>query len=125
MPAAAKNGDSVKAIDVHEVYVGDSTQMLRHPFRGQLIEGLSSNVLIQDQPAATLGSIAKNVHVARGNGFVKTPENNGSITSGSSSVFINGKAAARNGDTVETCDDIKQENSNGKVIASGSVLIGD
>jgi uncharacterized Zn-binding protein involved in type VI secretion len=42
---------------------------------------------------------------------------------GSSTVFINGKAAARNGDTALTCND-PADLPAGTIIATGTVFIG-
>ena len=42
---------------------------------------------------------------------------------GSATVKINGKKAARNGDTAETCND-PSDLPAGTVIASGTVMIG-
>ncbi len=55
--------------------------------------------------------------------FQNPPSNQGSVLMGSASVFINGKAAARNGDQAQTCAD-PLPNQNAKVVAVGTVLAG-
>ena len=49
--------------------------------------------------------------------------NRGQIIMGSATVLINGKGAARNGDTANTCND-PADMPVGTVIAVGTVLIG-
>ncbi|HEX9619368.1 MAG TPA: PAAR domain-containing protein, partial [Polyangiaceae bacterium] len=85
----------------------------------------SSDVNIEGKPAATVDSTATNSpsHVPIGGSFVNSPKNEGKITKGSSSVTINGKAAARSGDTAETCND-PADAPVGSVVAVSSVLIG-
>lgn len=110
MPAA-KEGDQIVALDTHIVILPPpaAPQALPHPFAGKLNGGLSSNVKIMGKPAATVGSTADNspahVPTAPGTAFQKPPSNKGTVTVGSASVLINRKAAARNGDTAETCND--------------------
>jgi uncharacterized Zn-binding protein involved in type VI secretion len=131
MPAA-KKGDRVVGTDTHIVMVpsppGPPTPTpLPHPFAGVLDDGLSTNVKIMGEPAATVGSTASNrpphVPTPPGTAFQKGPANKATIQIGSSTVKINGKAAARNGDTALTCND-PTDLPVGKVIASGTVRIG-
>lgn len=130
MPPVAKEGDEVTGTDTHTVNVPDSPpQNLPHPFNGTLRQDLSADVEITGKPAATLGSISKNdsphVPTSLGVSFVSPPSNQGTVTSGSETVLINGEGAARNSDPVETCDDVNSMNSNGKVESAGWVVIGD
>ena len=110
MPAA-KEGDQIVALDTHIVILPPPAppQALPHPFAGKLNGGLSSNVKIMGKPAATVGSTADNspahVPTAPGTAFQKPPANLGTVKMGSATVKINNKAAARNGDTAETCND--------------------
>jgi uncharacterized Zn-binding protein involved in type VI secretion len=128
---AAKEGDKITAVDTHIVLVPSPTGTvptpLPHPFSGKLNGSLSSDVNIMDKKAATVDSTADNspAHIATppGTSFQTPPANKGTVKTGSSSVKINGKAAARNGDTAETCND-PQDLSVGKVVAAGTVLIG-
>lgn len=129
---AAKQGDKIVATDTHIVMVpappGPPVPTpLPHPFAGMLSGGLSSNVKVMGLPAATVGSTADNapphVPTAPGNGFQKPPANKGTVKMGSPTVKINGKAAARNGDIAETCNDPANLPA-GSVIAAGTVLIG-
>lgn len=128
--AAAKQGDKVQATDMHMVVVpGPPPQslLLPNPFSGTIDGGLSSNVNIDGKPAAVVGSSASNTpaHIVPppGTNFVKPPLNKGTIFMGSQTVFINAKPAARNGDTVVTCND-PADLPNGKIIAVGTVMIG-
>lgn len=129
---AAKQGDKITAIDTHIVLVpappGPPVPTpLRHPFSGTINGSLSRNVNIMGVPAATIDSTADNIpsHIPTppGTAFQKTPANKGTIKTGSQTVKINGKAAARNGDTAETCND-PVDLLVGTVVAAGTVLIG-
>lgn len=127
---AAKKGDQVMATDTHIVMIpspgGPVPTPLPHPFAGQIDDQLSDDVNIEGQPAAVEGSKASNTpsHIPQGGSFQSPPSDKGTITSGSGTVFINGKAAARNGDTAETCND-PSDAPVGTVMASGTVMIGD
>jgi uncharacterized Zn-binding protein involved in type VI secretion len=128
---AARQGDQIVALDTHIVYVPAGTTVVAmpwvHPFTGVINGALSSNVNIMKRPAATVDSTADNTppHIPTlpGMSFQNAPRNLGKITGGSASVKINGKAAARNGDVAETCND-PEDQPVGKVVAIGSVLIG-
>jgi uncharacterized Zn-binding protein involved in type VI secretion len=126
---AAKQGDRIQAIDTHIILVpspgGPVPTPLPHPFNGILMQNLSPNVKIMGMPAATVGSIAVNTppHIPQGGSFQTPPTNQGRIITGSATVFINGKPAARNGDQAMTCND-PVDLPVGTVIAVGTVLIG-
>ena len=126
---AAKKGDQITAIDTHVVIVPSPAPPtpLPHPFVGVINGGLSSNVNIMGMPAATVDSTAENtpVHLPTppGTSFQAPPSNKATIKIGSPTVKINGKAAARNGDTAETCND-PSNLPVGTVVAVGTVLIG-
>jgi len=128
---AAKQGDQIVATDTHIVLVpspgGPVPTPLPHPFIGIIDANLSKNVLIMGRPAATVSSTAKNTppHIPTppGTSFQKPPSNTGTIIMGSATVLINGKPAARTGDTVNTCND-PVDLPVGKVVAAGTVLIG-
>lgn len=128
---AAKKGDKIVAIDTHIVMVPSSPSPvptpLPHPFTGVIGDGLSGNVNIMGLPAATVDSTADNepAHVPAppGTAFQKSPANKATIKTGSSTVRINGKMAARNGDTAMTCND-PADLPAGTVMATGTVLIG-
>lgn len=127
----AKKGDQVLATDTHIVMVpspgGPVPTPLPHLFTGILGGGLSSDVKIMGQPAATVDSTADNTppHIPTppGTAFQSPPSNKGTIKMGSATVKINGKAAARNGDKAETCND-PSDMPVGTVIAVGTVMIG-
>lgn len=126
---AAKKGDQVMATDTHIIMIpspnGAVPTPLPHPFTGMLDNSLSSDVNIDGQPAATEGSTATNTpsHIPQGGSFQKPPANKGTIQLGSTSVFINGKAAARNGDKALTCND-PADVPVGTVVAVSTVMIG-
>ena len=128
---AAKQGDQVVATDTHIVMIPSPggpvpTPVPGHPFAGKLDGSLSSDVYIEGKPAAVQGSTATNkpAHVPQGGpSFQKPPANKGTVQLGSSSVFINGKPAARNGDKVITCND-PTDLPVGTIVAVSTVLIG-
>lgn len=125
---AAKLGDTVVAVDTHIVVVpGVGPTPLPHPFSGTLTDSLSQDVLIMGQPAAVVGSIAKNMppHIPTppGTSFSSPPSNQGTVSLGSTTVMINGKGVARAGDTVRTCND-PADLPVGTIVATGTVLIG-
>ena len=128
---AAKQGDQVVATDTHIVMVpspgGPVPTPLPHPFTGILSGGLSSDVKVMGMAAATVDSTADNTppHIPTppGIAFQSPPANKATIKMGSATVKINGKAAARNGDTAETCND-PSDLPAGTVIAAGTVMIG-
>ena len=125
---AAKQNDQIIGTDIHIVLVpGGPPTPLPHPFTGIITGNLSSNVNIMGCPAATVDSTADNVppHLPTppGTSFQKLPSNKATIKVGSPTVNINGKMAARNGDSAMTCND-PADMPSGTVIAVGTVLIG-
>jgi uncharacterized Zn-binding protein involved in type VI secretion len=126
---AAKQGDQVMATDTHIVMIpspgGPVPTPLPNPFAGQINGSLSSNVNILGMAAAVVGSTAANTpeHIPQGGSFQKPPSNQATIQTGSATVFINGKQAARNGDTAMTCND-PADAPIGTVVAAGNVNIG-
>jgi uncharacterized Zn-binding protein involved in type VI secretion len=127
---AAKQGDQIVATDTHIIMIptpaGPVPTPLPHPFMGQIDGDLSSDVKIEGKAAAVVGSTATNMpsHIPQGGPFQKPPANKGKIMLGSNTVLINGKMAARMGDTAQTCND-PSDLPVGVVIAAGTVLIGD
>jgi uncharacterized Zn-binding protein involved in type VI secretion len=128
---AAKQNDMIQAVDTHIVMVPSPggpvpTPIPGHPFNGIINGGLSSDVKIMGMPAATVGSTANNQppHIPMGGpSFQIPPTNQGTIIAGSTTVLINGKPAARNGDKANTCND-PAPLPVGTVIAVGTVMIG-
>ena len=128
---AAKQGDQIVATDTHIVLVpspsGSVPTPLPHPFSGILDGNLSSDVKIEGRPAATVDSTATNTppHIPTppGVSFANPPKNQGKIILGSTTVKINGKAAARAGDTAQTCND-PADMPVGTVVATSTVMIG-
>lgn len=127
---AAKQGDKIMAMDTHILMVpspgGPVPTPTPLPFNGIINGNLSSDVKIMGMPAATVGSTADNVppHICPPPAtFQKPPTNKGTIQMGSTTVFINGKPAARMGDTCMTCND-PTDLPAGTVVAVGTVMIG-
>jgi uncharacterized Zn-binding protein involved in type VI secretion len=126
---AAKQGDQIVGVDTHIIMIpspgGPVPTPLPHPFSGIIDGSLSSDVKIMGMAAATLNSTATNTppHIPQGGPFQAPPSNRGQIILGSATVLINGKGAARNGDTANTCND-PADMPVGTVVAVGTVLIG-
>lgn len=126
---AAKQGDQITGVDTHIIMIpspgGPVPTPLPHPFAGMLDGSLSPDVKIMGMAAAVVGSTATNTppHIPQGGPFQMPPSNRGQIILGSATVLINGKQAARNGDTANTCND-PADMPVGTVIAVGTVLIG-
>jgi uncharacterized Zn-binding protein involved in type VI secretion len=97
-------------------------------FSGTIDGGVVPTVKIGGQPAAVAGSSATNqpphVFTPPGVSFQVPPQNQGTVQIGSATVKIGGKAAARNGDGVVTCDDVAPTAPKGQIVAAGTVLIG-
>ena len=129
-PAATAN-HSVVGVDTHIVMVptpgGPVPTPLPHPFNGKLDGGLINTVKIGGQAAAVVGSTATNqpshTPTPPGTSFQKPPTNQGTVFMGSPTVKIGGKAAARMGDPVKTCND-PADVPFGQIIAAGTVMIG-
>jgi uncharacterized Zn-binding protein involved in type VI secretion len=126
---AAKQGDQIMATDTHIIMIpspgGPVPTPLPHPFTGIIDDALSSDVNIEGKPAAVQGSTATNTpaHIPQGGPFQKPPANRATIQMGSATVLINGKPAARNGDTALTCND-PADLPAGTIVAVGTVFIG-
>jgi uncharacterized Zn-binding protein involved in type VI secretion len=129
-PPAAKQGDKVVGTDIHIIMVpspgGPVPTPTPLPFNGTITTNLSTDVFIEGKPAATVQSGATNMppHIPAGGPFQKPPSNQGKIIVGSTGVFINGKPAARQGDTAMTCND-PVDAPTGTVMAVGTVFIGE
>src|SRR4051794_11605852 len=126
---AAKQGDTITALDIHIIMIPAAAGApvptpLPHPFMGMIDGGLSSNVKIMGRPAATLGSTATNTppHIPMGGPFQRPPSNKAQIMTGSPTVMINHKPAARASDTALTCND-PVDLPAGTVVAVGTVFV--
>lgn len=123
---AAKENDLAVGVDIHVVLVpspgGPVPTPLPHPFSGPLDTDLSQDVEIEGRAAATKGSIATNkpphIPTPPGTSFQSPPEDKGTVSTGSATVNINGKQAARVGDTVDSCEGVSV------IVGSSTVLIG-
>jgi uncharacterized Zn-binding protein involved in type VI secretion len=124
---AAKQGDRVTATDTHLIQAPGPTAPapVPHPFGGVLDGSLSPDVTIEGRAAATLTSTATNTppHLPQGGTFVIPPTNRATVVSGSATVTINGRPAARNGDQASTCND-PVPLPVGSVVATSTVSIG-
>ena len=131
MPAAAKMGDQVLGTDVHIELVpspgGPVPTPFPLPFSGTITGGCSQNVLVENRPAAVVGSTATNspphLPMPPGTAFQVPPTNSGTVVAGSATVLINNKPAARAGDSVMTCAD-PVPTPNSKIQGVSTVLIG-
>ena len=126
---AAKMGDKIIGTDIHIVLIpspgGPIPTPLPAPFNGQLQLDLSTDVMIEGKPAATMGSKAVNMppHIPAGGPFQTPPKNQGEVMIGSTTVMINGKQTARMGDTAKTCND-PADLPVGQVVAVSTVMVG-
>jgi hypothetical protein len=90
-------------------------------------------------PVAVVGSSSQNAvppasqpNVIAAGAPLSAVDNTATVTDGSGTVFVNGKAAARNGDKAKTWDysappspGVGKEIENGSVVASANVFFGD
>lgn len=124
---AAKQGDQVTAVDTHLIQPPGPTAPVPvpHPFNGIIDGGLSTDVMIERRAAATITSTATNTppHIPQGGSFVIPPTDTATIVTGSGTVLINNKPAARTGDTATTCND-PVPLPVGSVVAVSTVRIG-
>jgi len=132
-PAAARLTDAVAGKDTHIVNVPSPsgtvpTPLPGHPFKGTLTSGGVTAVRIDGLAAAVVGTAATNapphLPLPPGTSFVNPPSNKGSVSQGSSTVTIGGKAAARLGDAVRTCNDPTDADTSAITSGSGTVTIG-
>jgi uncharacterized Zn-binding protein involved in type VI secretion len=133
MPAARET-DQVVGADTHIVLVPSPpgapvpTPLPGHVFSGQIGSETSADVQFDGLAAATVDSVAtnkpKHLPMPPGTSFARTPSNRGVVSQGSASVTINGKAAARLGDPVRSCNDPKDLETSAIVSGSGTVMIG-
>jgi uncharacterized Zn-binding protein involved in type VI secretion len=128
---AARQNDPVTGTDVHILLVpspgGPVPTPTPLPFAGQLMTGLSTDVLINGRPAAVQGSVAQNMppHLCPPPAsFSKPPTNQGRVLIGSPTVLVNGKPLARLGDQVATCNDPADLPSSTITGGSPDVLVG-
>jgi uncharacterized Zn-binding protein involved in type VI secretion len=112
MPPAARQNDPVTGTDTHILMVpspgGPVPTPTPLPFAGTLVGNLSTDVYVNNLPAAVQGSTAQNapVHIAPPPAtFSRPPTNQGRVVAGSPTVLVNGKPFARVGDPVMTCND--------------------
>ena len=128
---AARKGDAVVGIDTHIVLVPPAPPTptpLPHPFSGTITGSTVSSVKIEGAEAAVVGSTAKNdpAHIPTppGTAFQNPPSNSGTVSSGSQTVKIGGKAAARVGDPVKTCNDPADADTSAITAGAAKVTIG-
>ena len=110
-PAAARMNDSVTGTDIHIVLIpspgGPVPTPLPHPYVGTITAQTSTDVMINNQPAAMRDSttMLSSPHIPNGGPFQLPPTGRGTIMMGSPTVQVNGRPLARLGDPVRTCND--------------------
>lgn len=130
---AARLTDQVTGADTHVVNVpapsgSVPTPLPGHPFSGTLTSAAAADVRIEGLAAAVVGTVAtndpKHVPLPPGTSFVNQPSNRGAVSQGSSTVTVGGKAAARLGDPVRTCNDPTDADTSAITSGAGTVMIG-
>ncbi len=129
---AATQGSQVIGVDTHIVLVptpgGPVPTPLPHPFAGAIQSGLALTVRVGGRPAATVDSVAianpPHLPTPPGASFQTPPANQGAVATGSATVRLGGKAAARVGDPVRTCNDPADAPVSAIVGPAGTVMIG-
>lgn len=104
-PAAALN-DRITGMCTHLVPTpGGPPAPSPMPFSGPLLEGLATTVLISGMPAAVVGSVAYATppHVGIVDAFAAPPMQRATVLDGSTTVFFDGRLAARTGSSCATC----------------------
>lgn len=127
---AARMGDTVTGVDIHVVLVPSVTGSIPtptpHPFAGRVSGGVSRDVEINGQPAATQGSTARadSPHVPIGGpSFARPPSSSGTVQTGSVTVLVNDKPLARLGDPVVTCNDPVDAPTSAITTGSANVVV--
>ena len=125
---AARQNDPVTGTDIHILMVpspgGPVPTPTPLPYAGQLALSLSTDVLINSRPAATQGSKSQQTPHIPPFPFQRPPTNQGTVLMGSTTVFIDGKPAARMGDSVMNCNDPVPAPTGTIAGGSTTVLIG-
>lgn len=125
---AAKQGDMIVAVDIHlEQPPGPVPPIpMVSPFMAPIMTGLSTDVMIEKRPAATLGSGGTSLppHIPKVGTFINPPTNQGTIILGSFTVLINKKPAARMGDSAMTCNDPSPLPIGNVIVPGGTVMVG-
>ena len=106
---AARQNDQVTGIDTHLCVPPSGPPVPTPlPFTSLLVSALSTDVFINQLPAATQDSICQHTppHIPPPpTTFSKPPTNQGKVLIGSQTVLVNNKPLARVGDAVMTCND--------------------
>lgn len=126
----AKQGDRVVGVDTHVVLVpspgGPVPTPMPMSFNGMLVEELGTSTMIDNQPVALVGSVARNLppHLPLGGPFQKPPANAGKISQGSESVFVENRAVARANDPARCCNDPADQDTANVVVSAPTVFAG-
>lgn len=129
---AATEGSQVVGVDVHIVLVptpgGPVPTPLPHPFSGSITSATVPTVMIGGRPVATVDSVATNspAHMPTppGTSFQSPPANQGKVVMHSMTVKAGGRAVARVGDMVSTCNDPADAPVATIAGPAGTVLVG-
>jgi uncharacterized Zn-binding protein involved in type VI secretion len=105
---AAVMGDRITGTCIHPVPSPGAGAPVPTPlaFSAPLLQGLASTVLIEGKAAAVVGSAGLNTaptHVGITDAFAAPNLQRGTVTSGSTTVLIEGHPAARTGSSAKTC----------------------
>ena len=140
--AAAKQGDRIESDGSAAVWVAKhsdgSPLKVQYDYAGPIDGATSADVFVNGKPVALEGSTAENEKtpavqpaVTSAGVLQSTVDDTASVASGSSRVFANGRAVARNGDSARTWDyslpatpGTGREIENAVITATGDVFVG-
>ena len=127
---AARMNDPVTGTDIHIILVPAGPSLvptpIPHPYVGRIAGGCSTDVQINGQPAALMGSKSQlnSPHIPQGGSFQRPPTGSGTVLAGSPTVLVNNKPLARVGDQVATCNDPVDAPTSAITAGSANVMVG-
>ncbi|HEX2040928.1 MAG TPA: PAAR domain-containing protein [Acidimicrobiales bacterium] len=124
-PAAVMGDKIVGSCAIHQIpnpATGAPQPAPPMPFQAPLLQGLATKVLVNNKPAAVVGSSGYNTppHVGLhpADPFMAPPMQVGRVMQGSPSVLIENKPAARQGSQSVMCNNLP-----GQLVASGTTVL--